>query len=58
MNDEEPSPPPRRAVFPVCARALTLPDAAPASVRKTAMEVLAPHARRGRRVYPAPPPRA
>ena len=48
MNDEEPLPAAALAlVFPVCARALTLPDAAPASVRKTAMEVLAPHAAPG-----------
>jgi hypothetical protein len=48
MNDEEPLPPAALAlVFPVCARALLLPDSAPAAVRNTALEVLAPHAAPG-----------
>ena len=48
MNDEEPLPAAALAlVFPVCAKALLLPDSAPAAVRKLALDVLAPHAAPG-----------
>ena len=45
MNDEEPLPAAALSLlFPICAKALLLPDSAPASVRKLALDVLAPHA--------------
>jgi hypothetical protein len=46
MNDTEPLPPATVFLaFPLCARALTLPDdLAPASIRKNAMQVLTAHA--------------
>ena len=60
MNDEEPLPAAALAlVFPVCAKALLLPDSAPAAVRKLALDVLAPHAAPGVEGLPrAPPPRS
>ena len=48
MNDLEPLPPAALALlFPVCARALLLPDAAPAAIRTAALDVLTPHAQPG-----------
>ena len=48
MNDEEPLPAAALSLlFPICAKALLLPDSAPASVRKLALDVLAPHAAPG-----------
>ena len=45
MNDLEPLPAAALAlVFPVCARALLLPDSAPVAVRNAALAVLQPHA--------------
>ena len=56
MNDEEPLPAAALAlVFPVCAKALLLPDSAPAAVRKLALDVLAPHAAPGVEGLPRAP---
>ena len=56
MNDEEPLPAAALSLlFPICAKALLLPDSAPASVRKLALDVLAPHAAPGVEGLPRAP---